>query len=37
LIEFAQGETWMPALQGAADVMAKVTQQQWEAFAKSAT
>jgi uncharacterized protein (DUF2252 family) len=37
LIEFAQGETWMPAVQGAADVMAKVTQQQWEVFSKSAT
>ena len=37
LIEFAQGETWMPAVQGAADVMAKVTQQQWESFAKAAT
>jgi uncharacterized protein (DUF2252 family) len=37
LIEFAQGESWMQAAENAADTMAKVTQQQWETFAKSAT
>jgi uncharacterized protein (DUF2252 family) len=36
LIEFAQGETWMQATQDAAETMAKVIQQQWEEFAKSA-
>jgi uncharacterized protein (DUF2252 family) len=35
LIEFARGEAWTPAVQEATETMVKVTQQQWEAFAKS--
>jgi uncharacterized protein (DUF2252 family) len=37
LIQFAQGEAWMQATQDAAATMTKVTKQQWETFAKSAT